>query len=286
MTQWRDGPGRLSERIADELQTEILRGGLVPNARLATEVELMERYSVSRTVVREAAKLLQQRGLVSVAPGRGMVVAAFDGARIADQFSILMLASDGTFGHLLELRLALELQVTTAAAASATADDLDRLAGSITHGAAAIATDGSVDAEAFLDADMNFHEALARASGNPFFDLVCRPINSFLRTYYQHRDGYPSNPSRTLVEHEEILDNLRRRDTYGARKAAEEHLRRLLRKWQTPTDGAVPPSIREMSSTVPPATTVTPDTPDTTVITRDAEASPERQAAPTHTQEA
>jgi GntR family transcriptional repressor for pyruvate dehydrogenase complex len=256
MTQWRDGRSRLSERIADELQTEILRGGLVPNLRLATEVELMERYSVSRTVVREAAKLLEQRGLVSVAPGRGMVVAAFDGARIAEQFSILMLASDGTFGHLLELRLALELQVTTAAAACATAEDLDRLAGSITDGSA------------FLDADMNFHEALARASGNPFFDLVCRPINSFLRTHYQHREGYPSSPSSTLTEHEEILQNLRRRDTYGARKAAEEHLRRLLRKWQTPTDGAVPPSIREMSSTP------------------DAQALPQRRDAHTHTQEA
>lgn len=278
MTQWRDGPGRLSERIADELQTEILRGGLVPNVRLATEVELMERYSVSRTVVREAAKLLEQRGLVTVAPGRGMVVAAFDGARIAEQFSILMLASDGTFGNLLELRLALELQVTTAAAASATSEDLDRLAGSITHGAAAIATDGSVDAEAFLDADMNFHEALAHASGNPFFDLVCRPINSFLRTHYQHRDGYPSNPHRTLEEHEEILQNLHRRDTYGARKAAEEHLRRLLRKWQAPTDGAVPPSIREMSSTVAASSTVPPVT---TSSTTDAEASPERQTAPT-----
>ncbi|WP_375432207.1 FadR/GntR family transcriptional regulator [uncultured Friedmanniella sp.] len=268
MTPWRDGRSRLSERIADELQTEILRGGLVPNLRLPTEVELMERYSVSRTVVREAAKLLEQRGLVSVAPGRGMVVAAFDGARIAEQFSILMLASDGTFGDLLELRLALELQVTTAAAASATTDDLDRLAASISEGSAAIGEDGSVDAEAFLDADMNFHELLAQASGNPFFDLVCRPINSFLRSYYQHRDGYPSNPSLTLREHEEILQNLRRRDTYATRKAAEEHLRRLQRKWRPPTDGASPPSIREMSST------------------NDAEAAQRRQTTYTHVQEA
>jgi hypothetical protein len=71
-----------------------------------------------------------------------------------------------------------------------------------------------------------------------------------------------------LEEHEEILQNLRRRDTYGARKAAEEHLRRLLRKWQTPIDGAIPPSIREMSSTT------------------DAQAPPQRQNAHTPTQEA
>lgn len=268
MTQGGDGRSRLSARIVDELQTEILRGGLVPNLRLPTEVELMERYSVSRTVVREAAKLLEQRGLVSVAPGRGMVVAEFDGTRIAEQFSILMLASDGTFGDLLELRLALELQVTTAAAVSATTDDLDRLAASISAGSAAIKDDGSVDTEAFLDADMNFHELLARASGNPFFDLICRPINSFLRSYYQHRDGYPSNPLLTLREHEDILLNLRRGDTYATRKAAEEHLRRLLRKWRTPTDGVSPPSIREMSSTT------------------DAEAAERRQTTYTHVQEA
>jgi DNA-binding FadR family transcriptional regulator len=241
----RDSRGRLSERIADDIQHDILRDGIVPHLRLPTEVELMERYGVSRTVVREAAKLLVQRGLVTVAPGRGMVVAEFDGAHIAEQFSLLMRASNGTFEQLLELRLALEMQVATVAARSPTGDTLQRLEDAIASGETML-TSGEIDAEAFLDSDMTFHETLADACGNPFFGLVCRPINTFLRSHYLHRGHYPSDPARTLEEHREILDALRRGDTYGARQATEQHLRRLLRSWRT-SPNAVPPSVRALN---------------------------------------
>lgn len=221
---------------------------MVPGRRLATEVELAEQYGVSRTVVREAAKLLVQRGLVSVSPGRGMVVAEFDGAHIAEQFSILMLASDGTFEQLLELRLALEVQIATAAARNPSAEVLQRLEDSVRAGERVVAGAEGVDSDAYLDADMTFHEVLAEASGNPFFDLVCRPINSFLRSHYRHRESYPSDPHRTLEEHREILDALRRQDTFGARQATEEHLRRLLRKWRMTPQPTAAPSVRALNT--------------------------------------
>lgn len=248
MNHNRDSRGRLSERIADDIQREILRDGLVPDRRLPTEMDFTERYGVSRTVVREAARLLVQRGLVTVAPGRGMVVAEFDGAHIAEQFSILLLASDGTFEQLLELRLALEVQVATAAARSISKELLARLEASVAAGEALIASPGPIDPDAYLDADMNFHEALAAASGNPFFELVCRPINTFLRSHYLHREHYPSDPARTLDEHREILDALRRGDSFGARQSTEEHLRRLLRKWHTDPRPAAAPSIRVLNT--------------------------------------
>lgn len=246
MTAGPDSRARLSERIADELQLAIVRDGFVPGQRLPTETALMERFGVSRTVVREAAKLLVQRGLVSVAPGRGMIVAEFDGGQIAEQFSLVMMASDGTFEQLLELRLALEVQVATAAARVATPELLDRLDDSIRVGQSVADEDGPIDAEAFLDADMTFHEVLAEASGNPFFDLACRPINTFLRSHYQHRDHYPSDPGRSLDEHREILDALRVHDTFRARQATEEHLRRLLRNSIARAAATTAPSVREL----------------------------------------
>jgi DNA-binding FadR family transcriptional regulator len=243
-----DSRRRLSEAIADDLQREIVGDGFIANRRLPTEVDLMERYSVSRSVVREAAKLLVQRGLVTVAPGRGMVVAKFDGAQIAEQFSLVMLASDGTFEQLLELRLALEVQIATAAALHHSPEALQKLADCIARGEAVLSREGPIDRDQFLDADMTFHETMAQASGNPFFELVCQPINTFLRSYYQHRGGYPSDPVKTLEEHREILDALHRRDTLGARQSAEEHLRRLLRKWRAAPDGSQAPSVRHLNS--------------------------------------
>jgi DNA-binding FadR family transcriptional regulator len=198
--------------------------GAQPNHRLPTEVDLVERYDVSRTVIREAAKLLVQRGLVTVAPGRGMVVAEFDGKFIAEQFALLMQSSHGTFDQLLELRLALEVQMATIAAQRRTPDLLDRLEATIVAGRGCVD-----DREEFLESDMSFHELLAQAGGNPYFELISRPINQFLRSHYHRRAGYPSDPLRTLEEHLEILNALRRQDTLGARHATEEHLRRLLR---------------------------------------------------------
>jgi len=227
MTAPREGRRRLSEAIADDLQREIVALGALPNHRLPTEVELVERFDVSRTVIREAAKLLVQRGLVTVAPGRGMVVAEFDGKFIAEQFALLMESSHGTFDQLLELRLALEVQMATIAAQRRTDELIARLEETIVAGRECID-----DRETFLESDMSFHELLAQACGNPYFELISRPINQFLRSHYGRRASYPSDPQRTLEEHLEILDALRRGDTLGARHATEEHLRRLVRARQ------------------------------------------------------
>ena len=221
---------RLSERIADDLQRSIVEEGLIPNRRLSTEAELVEHYGVSRQVIREAARILVQRGLVTVAPGRGMLVADFDGAQIAEQFSLLMLASNGTFEQLLDLRLAVEVQVATSAAREASQQDIDVMTRLIEDGRQLVESEGELDTEAFLESDLGFHEALAHACGNPFFQLVCHPINSFLRSHYSHREQYPSSPTDTLSEHTEILRALADGDTFFAHQAMHEHLRRLRRK--------------------------------------------------------
>lgn len=63
-------------QIADDLQQQIESGGLAPGARLPTEYELMERYSVSRNTVRDAVKVVMTRGLVHTRPGQGTFVTA------------------------------------------------------------------------------------------------------------------------------------------------------------------------------------------------------------------
>ena len=220
-----DSKQRLPERIADHLQDEILDARLEPDHRLPTETDLAEKYDVSRTVIREAARLLVQRGLVTVKPGRGMVVAEFDGKFISEQFALLMTASHGTFDQLLELRLAVEAQMASQAAQLQKSDVLDAMQQTIDQGELAIG-----DRDAFLATDMGFHELLAQASANPFFVLVSKPINEFLRNHYGHRDSYPSDPRRTLEEHREILRSIQKQDTLASRLATEEHLRRLLRQ--------------------------------------------------------
>lgn len=215
---------RLSETLADTLQNEIV--GLSPGDRLPTEAELAARFDVSRTVVRETARLLVQRGLVTVKPGRGMTVAEFDGRLIAEQYGLLLRRSEGSFDQLLELRLVLEVEMAVFAAARR--DDEHLTAMEEANRALAEALTANARGE-FLDADLNFHEIVAQASGNPFFSLVIRPVNGFLREAYRAGAGYPSEGRNTLQEHLDIAEAIAAGDPSRARFAMENHLRRIMR---------------------------------------------------------
>ncbi|SFK65532.1 DNA-binding transcriptional regulator, FadR family [Amycolatopsis sacchari] len=216
---------RLSERLADTLENEIV--GLAPGERLPTEAELAARFGVSRTVVRETARLLVQRGLVTVKPGRGMAVAEFDGRVIADQYGLLLRRSEGSFEQLLELRLVLEAEMAVFAAARRTGEHLAELERANRDLAEALENADARDR--FLEADLRFHEIVARASGNPFFSLVIRPVNAFLRNAYASGPGYPSEAASTLAEHREIAEAIAAGDPSRARFATENHLRRVMR---------------------------------------------------------
>jgi DNA-binding FadR family transcriptional regulator len=216
---------RLSETLADTLQNEIV--GLSPGDRLPTEAELATRFDVSRTVVRETARLLVQRGLVTVKPGRGMTVAEFDGQVIAEQYGLLLRRSEGSFEQLLELRLVLESEMAMFAAARRTDEHLAAM--SEANRRLGVALDASDARGEFLDADLRFHELVARASGNPFFSLVIQPVNGFLRNAYLSGAGYPSEGRNTLQEHLDIAEAIAAGDPSRARFATENHLRRIMR---------------------------------------------------------
>lgn len=195
-----------------------------PGDRLPTESALAARFDVSRTVVREAARLLVQRGLVSVRPGRGMTVSEFDGSMIADQLDLLITASGGTFEQLLELRLALEVEMAALAAARADPTDVGRLCDTIAQGRAALS-----DRDDFLESDLAFHRVLAEASANPFFVLVARPVDDVLRRGYRFGQGYPAAERDTLTEHRRIAKAVGAGDVAAARTATARHLRRIAR---------------------------------------------------------
>jgi GntR family transcriptional regulator, transcriptional repressor for pyruvate dehydrogenase complex len=214
---------RLPEVVADAVQQEILSAGLKLGDRLPTEPELAERYRVSRTVVREAARLLAQRGLVTVRPGRGMTVAEVDGRFIAEQYGLLMSLSEGTFAQLLELRLVLEVEMAALAAARRTPEQVAAM-----HESNRRLAQARGSREAFLAADLALHELMAEATGNPFFALVISPINGFLRDAYSTGPGYPSEADHTVEEHGEIAAAIAAGDPAGARFQTERHLRRII----------------------------------------------------------
>ncbi len=120
-------PARLPQWLADEIEEDVLAQGYPDNAQLPTETVLAQTYGVSRQVVREAARLLEDRGLVSIRAGRGMTVAAAGVDNIVQRYRTLLRRDHAGFEHLMQLRQMSEIEMAALAATHRTSDDVDRL---------------------------------------------------------------------------------------------------------------------------------------------------------------
>jgi GntR family transcriptional repressor for pyruvate dehydrogenase complex len=216
-------PPRLPELVADHIQESLVADRLVPGTRLPTEEQLAAEHDVSRTVIREATRLLEQRGLVDIRPGRGMVVAELDGSRVAAQYLLMLRRSPAVFAQLMELRLVVEVEMTGIAARERTDADLVAMSQVLERARASMQ-----DFSACLAADLEFHALVARATGNLFVPMLIDPVNVCLRESYREPVAYLASQPRTLEEHARIYAAIERGDAEQARVAARVHLERVL----------------------------------------------------------
>lgn len=216
-------PSRLSEYVADSIKNDLVAFGKKPGDQLPTEPELVVQYDVSRTVIREAARLLVERGLVDIRPGRGMVVADFDGTGMSRHFELMLELKQGSFRELMELRLVLEVGMTEYAALRHEETDLIR----IQHTLEAFTSAGSSH-EAIVEADLEFHAAIAQAAHNPFFEFTINPVNDYLRNMYRPSLGYEGARNKTLAEHTAIAQAVKEGNPALAGQLARTHLLRVL----------------------------------------------------------
>src|SRR3978361_2264206 len=96
-------PARLPQWLADEIEEDVLAQGYPDDAQLPTETVLAQTYGVSRQGGREAARLLEDRGLVSIRAGREMTVAAAGVDNIVQRYRTLLRRDHAGFEHLMQL---------------------------------------------------------------------------------------------------------------------------------------------------------------------------------------
>jgi len=154
---------RLYEQIVQQIEDSVLNGSLKPGDQLPAERELAQRLGVSRTAVREAVKALREKGLVEAYSGRGTFIT--DGTSQAARQSFDLMVKIGQqegAPYLAELRLILEPGIAALAATRVTDEDLAGL-----REAVAVMDRAQKDPAAFIEADLDFHLALAEAAANP-----------------------------------------------------------------------------------------------------------------------
>jgi DNA-binding FadR family transcriptional regulator len=213
--------GRLSEQVVGEVQRMISEEYATPGSRLPKEAELADRFQVSRIVLREAMKILEDRGVVEVRAGRGTMTVAPSPDRVKE--SLLRLFGDQPMPtvqdmeSLLELRQVLEETSASLAAVRATDEDIAAIETALT---AMAREDG--DLGATIEADLSFHRAVMRAAHNQYLEMVSDPVMSVFLLQIKLTDTIDTG----LDLHRELFLQIKARNSVGARQA----VRRLMSK--------------------------------------------------------
>ncbi len=212
-------PPRLYEEVARDLASAISEGQLAPGTFLPTEQELAQEYGASRSVVREAVKLLSARGFVEVLHGRGSRVRPRHQWQLLDQL-VHLVREDRQVPHdLLELRRILEVEIAGLAAERAVTEQLAAMEETIAAMAAA-----ADRPEECIEQDILFHRLLAEAARNSLLPLVLEPVGQLLRASRVATIHNPGAVERSISAHRAILDRVAAHDADGARDAMRSHL--------------------------------------------------------------
>ncbi len=224
---------RLPEQIAVQLKDLMVLKELRPGDRLPSERLLAEQFGVSRSIVREAAKLLEQQGLVSIEVGRGTFITAMQPELITDSLQMLLLQHDDglSFDHVYAIRQMIELETARLAALNATDEDVKELDRFLLE-----MVESRDDIEKFTFADTEFHKALARATHNPLFLTLLMPITHLLRQIQRTASRTKGGPSDAIHYHELIVEALRNHDPDASIAAMRDHLASVL-KWLKAAQG-------------------------------------------------
>ena len=215
--------GLVSE-IVESLAAGIRDGQLKAGDKLPTEAEIMMRFDVSRTVVRESLSRLQASGLVETRHGIGTFIlpppdagnfkiAAADFATVADVISVL------------ELRISLETEAAGLAALRRTSVNLQAMEAALLAFSDSIRHDSDT-----VPPDFQFHMEVARATGNRHFADLMTYLGTMIipRTRVNTAQNAPKGRLNYLqhvyAEHESIYHAIRNQDAEAARAAMRTHL--------------------------------------------------------------
>jgi GntR family transcriptional regulator, transcriptional repressor for pyruvate dehydrogenase complex len=214
---------RLYVQIVQQIEQSIVEGKLSPGDQLPTERELAQQFGVSRTAVREAVKTLTEKGLVESFSGRGTFVTApkaQSSHKPLDAFFQIGDLEDPA--NLVELREIIEPEVTILAATRIEEQQLAMM-----REAVALMERSMKQPEAYIEADLDFHLALAEAAGNPLILSLLDSIVGVLRSQRLGIFGVDGGPERGQTHHKRILEAIERRDPAAAREAMRAHLEQI-----------------------------------------------------------
>jgi GntR family transcriptional repressor for pyruvate dehydrogenase complex len=213
-------PTRLSHQVEAQIEDLIVAGEFAVGTRLPGERALLQRFSVSRTVIREAISRLESRGMLRVYPSRGTYVTGTPEWGVKAQWQSWVARDSGKLLAILEVRECLEVRAAALAVERATDDDLAELR--LVH----LNFEQQCVRESVADMshwDKVFHHQLATCSHNSVLASFVQNVNDVVS---QRRSilADPTVARRSLEQHGRIVDAVEARDQERAMRAVSEHI--------------------------------------------------------------
>src|SRR5437764_2694732 len=236
------GPGtgsipreRLHDKVTREIALGIMRGSIGQSeSALSTEGDLCRHFSVSRTILREAVKVLAAKGLIEVRPRTGIRVRPRNEWNLVDPDLLGWLCEAGVDDRFIRDLCEVRAIVEPAAAELAASRASDQEIAELLHWYDQIEAN-TANEDARLEADRNFHATIFTACHNVFLTQMNTTVGVALRATQQIGVHLPQVMEESVLAHKKVADAIARRDSAAARAAMErlikqstEHTHRVL----------------------------------------------------------
>ncbi len=225
---WEIKRTNLYEQIADALENAILQTGVSALAvgdsrgedKLPSEQALAVKFGVSRTVIREALKLVKERGLIEQRTGEGSYLTKPRPDAISSVVSRMILMDNISDDEIFSVRGILEIAACRLAAEYADASDMERMQSILDAMKVNLQDD-----DAIIRMDTDFHIAMAKASKNKLLGMLVEAMTVLIRKFIRKTIHTPGAKADGMMRHALIMDAIKSRDPDVAEAAMRNHLK-------------------------------------------------------------
>ena len=224
-------PSRMYQDVMEQIQSAILEGKLQPGDKLPPQRELAEIFEISTPTLREALRVLEQKGLIEMKLGinGGAIIKESNTEQFSESLALMIKHKKVPVSQLGEFREFMDGQVAALAAERARPGDIDRLKELLAE--AKLHLDQGVEhLDEFDRADNRLHIAFAHISRNMIFISIIEMIHQYLDLYYK---GLPKEDETVMRDNYEdlcdIVSAIEKGSSSEAQSAARSHVRRYFK---------------------------------------------------------
>jgi DNA-binding FadR family transcriptional regulator len=220
---------KIFQDVVEQIQDAIFDGRLKAGDTLPAERELKQMFNISRGTLREALRVLEQKGLIEIrlGVGGGSVVKSVNADQITESLALLIRSQKVSLNHLADFREDVEGIVAANAARANTSENIQDLK-SLLAEARVCVEHGSARRNEFIEIDKRIHINLAAITGNPIYASILHSIHENIHRYYER---FLSMEKKELKQNYQDLCDIVHAVEIGdgdqARKVAQEHVKRF-----------------------------------------------------------